>query len=153
MKKLTSLVFLLAAILALTACSGINSAGDPATGGTASSVPDSSADPDEAQPAQPSAVRGTVSHAGAEKTYELTAEETEQILAMIENGAWNADGTTDCANDCKLTINGKIYHYHSACGTLNDTGNDRCLTLADTEKESINAVLGKYVTLGPELPA
>lgn len=96
---------------------------------------------------------GAISRIGTEKSSEITAEEAETIMAIIENGDWNNDGTADCANDCKLMVNGETYYYHSDCGTLNDTLNNRCLTVTEAEKESINEVLGQYITLGPEQPA
>lgn len=96
---------------------------------------------------------GANSRIGTEKTSEITAEEAEMIMTIIENGDWNKGGTADCANDCKLTVNGETYYYHSDCGTLNDTLNNRCLTVTEAEKESINGVLGQYITLGFVQPA
>lgn len=113
MKKLTVMVLVLVFILALTACGETKDRGAPLTDGTVSHIPNSGTGTVEAQPPQPpdiETVGGTVSHVGTEKTYELAAEEIEQIMAMIENGNWNAEGTTDCANDCKLTINGETYY-------------------------------------------
>ena len=92
-------------------------------------------------------VSGIVSHAGTDKLVELTAEETKQMIEIIENGTWNTAGTADCFNDCTLTIGGETYSYHSECGTWNDNLNDRCLTVTDAEKEIINAVLSQYITL------
>lgn len=68
-------------------------------------------------------------------------------MEIIGNGTWNTGGTADCANDYQLTIDGETYSYHSECGTLNHTSNNRCLTVTDTERENINAVLNQYVTL------
>lgn len=91
---------------------------------------------------------GAISRIGTEMTSELTAEEAETIMTIIENGDWNEGGTADCVSDCKLTVNGETYYYHSDCGTLNDILNNRCLTVTDAEKEKINGVLGQHVTLG-----
>ncbi len=88
---------------------------------------------------------GVISCIRTEKTYELTAEEAETIMTIIENGDWNEDGTSDCFSDCKLTVNGETYYYHSDCGTLNDTLNNRCLTVTDTEKEMINGMLSQVI--------
>lgn len=96
---------------------------------------------------------GAISSIGMEMTSELTAEEAETIMTIIENGDWNEGGTADCFSDCKLTVNGETYYYHSDCGTLNDTLNNRCLTVTEAEKECINGVLGQYITLGLEQPA
>lgn len=105
--------------------------------GTAETEPSQSEDTETAS--------GIVSHVGADKTYRLDAEEIEQIAGIIENGDWNTEGTADCSNDYELTINEATYYYHSECGTLNDNLNNRCLTVTDTEKENINAVLSQYV--------
>lgn len=119
---------------------------DPVLGGSVSGA--STTDTELPPSAELNTVSGIISRVGTEKTYDLTAEEAEKIMIIIENGDWNNDGTADCANDCKLMVNGQTYYYHSDCGTLNDTLNNRCLTVTEAEKESINGVLGQYITLG-----
>ena len=156
MKKLITLVLVLVFIVALTACGKPKDSGEPVVGGAVSDISNSSTGTTEIEQPQPGDIEtasGTVSHVGTEKTYELTAEEIEQIIAIMENGSWNLDGTADCANDCKLIINGRTYYYHSGCGTFNDNLNNQSLTTTDAEKESINAVLSQYITLGFEQPA
>lgn len=69
---------------------------------------------------------------------------------IIENGTWNTEGTAECANDCKLIIDERIYYYHSECGTFNDKENNQNLPVTAEEKESINVILAQYVTLGLE---
>ena len=77
-------------------------------------------------------------------------EEVKIIADIIENGTWNTEGTTECANDCKLIIDERTYYYHSECGTFNDKENNQNLPVIAEEKESINAILAQYITLGLE---
>ncbi len=151
MKKLTAIVLTLIFILALTACGAPTGGGESVASGTISNIPNSNMDhtnTELSQSADFETMRGTVSRVGAEETYELTVEEIQQVVEIIENSNWNTKGTADCTNDCKLIINGETYYYHSDCGTWNDNWNNRYLTVTDTEKESINAVLSQYITLG-----
>ena len=115
---------------------------------TESSPSNSSTGTAETEPSQSEGtetVSGTVSHVGADETYTLNPGEIEQITGIIENGDWNTEGTADCSNNYKLTINEATNYYHSECGTLNDNLNNRYLTVTDAEKENINAVLSQYV--------
>ena len=77
-------------------------------------------------------------------------KEVKIIADIIENGTWNIEGTTECANDCKLIIDERTYYYHSECGTFNDKENNQNLPVTAEEKESINAILAQYITLGLE---
>ena len=77
-------------------------------------------------------------------------EEVKIIADIIENGTWNTEGTAECANDCKLIIDERTYYYHSECGTFNDKENNQNLPVTAEEKESINAILAQYITLGLE---
>lgn len=150
---MTAIVLVLVFIVALTACGETKGNGNSLADGTEAYISNSDTGTAETEPLQsedPETMSGIVSHVGTDKAHELTAEEIEQITAIIENDNWNTEGTADCANDCKLIIDGETYYYHSECGTLNDHLNDRRLTVTDTEKENINAVLGQYVTLGLE---
>ena len=85
-----------------------------------------------------------------DKIYDLTEEEVKIIADIIENGTWNTEGTAECANDCKLIIDERTYYYHSECGTFNDKENNQNLPVTAEEKESINAILAQYITLGLE---
>ena len=77
-------------------------------------------------------------------------KEVKIIADIIENGTWNTEGTAECANDCKLIIDERTYYYHSECGTFNDKENNQNLPVTAEEKESINAILAQYITLGLE---
>ena len=142
------LALALMCIFVLTACNGTNNRAAPTLSGAASRGPTTgTAEAEVSQLEDTIAVNGIVSYIGTDKTYELTAEETTQIVEIMETGTWNTGGTADCANDYMLTIDGETYSYHSECGTLNDNLNNRCLTVTDTEKENINTVLNQCVTL------
>ena len=93
---------------------------------------------------------GTITRIDEDKIYDLTEEEVKIIADIIENGTWNTEGTTECANDCKLIIDERTYYYHSECGTFNDKENNQNLPVTAEEKESINAILAQYITLGLE---
>lgn len=147
MKRLAAIVLALIFILALTACDEIKESGETIAGGTGSYISSSStgaAKTDLQQSENTETASGIITHIATDKTYELTAEETEQIMGMIENGEWSTEGTADCISDYKLTMNGETYYYHSECGTLNDRLKNRCLMATDAEKESINAALSQY---------
>lgn len=105
---------------------------------------------EQSQPADMEAASGTVSRAGTEESYELTAEETAAIFDILHNGNWAGD-LTKCESDYVMTTaDGDAFYYHSACGTFNDNVNNRSLSVTDREKESIQAVLDQYIILGAE---
>ena len=93
---------------------------------------------------------GIITRTEEDKIYDLTEEEVKIIADIIENGTWNTEGTAECANDCKLIIDERTYYYHSECGTFNDKENNQNLPVTAEEKESINAILAQYITLGLE---
>ena len=95
-------------------------------------------------------ISGTITRIDEDKIYDLTEEEVKIIADIIENGTWNTEGTAECANDCKLIIDERTYYYHSECGTFNDKENNQNLPVTAEEKESINAILAQYITLGLE---
>ena len=103
---------------------------------------------EQTQQAIVESVRGTITRIDEDKIYDLTEEEVKIIADIIENGTWNTEGTAECANDCKLIIDERTYYYHSECGTLNDKENNQNLPVIAEEKESINAILAQYITLG-----
>lgn len=149
MKKLTAIFLTLVFILALTSCGVTKGSGEPvASKSTNTNSNIETANTELSQPENIETMSGTVSRVGTEKAYELTEEEIQQIIDIINNSNWNTTGTSDCANDCKLIIDGETYYYHSDCGTWNDNLNNRCLTVTDTEKENINTILSQYITLG-----
>lgn len=94
---------------------------------------------------------------------ELSEEDAEILTQVLSGGAW-AEGTTDCASDCTVGLDGRWFRYHSECGTFNEItipgqpqlssappppAEGKSLPLADSERAAVNAVLEKYITLGP----
>ena len=105
---------------------------------------------DKAPGSEAPVTSGIITRTEEDKIYDLTEEEVKIIADIIENGTWNTEGTAECANDCKLIIDERTYYYHSECGTFNDKENNQNLPVTAEEKESINAILAQYITLGLE---
>ena len=105
---------------------------------------------DKATGSEAPVTSGIITRTEEDKIYDLTEEEVKIIADVIENGTWNTEGTAECANDCKLVIDERTYYYHSECGTFNDKENNQNLPVTAEEKESINAILAQYITLGLE---
>ena len=105
---------------------------------------------DKATDSEAPVTSGIITRTEEDKIYDLTEEEVKIIADIIENGTWNTEGTAECANDCKLIIDERTYYYHSECGTFNDKENNQNLPVTAEEKESINAILAQYITLGLE---
>ena len=105
---------------------------------------------DKATGSEAPVTSGIITRTEEDKIYDLTEEEVKIIADIIENGTWNTEGTAECANDCKLIIDERTYYYHSECGTFNDKENNQNLPVIAEEKESINAILAQYITLGLE---
>ena len=105
---------------------------------------------DKATGSEAPVTSGIITRTEEDKIYDLTEEEVKIIADIIENGTWNTEGTAECANDCKLIIDERTYYYHSECGTFNDKENNQNLPVTAEEKESVNAILAQYITLGLE---
>ena len=105
---------------------------------------------DKATGSEAPVTSGIITRTEEDKIYDLTEEEVKIIADIIENGTWNTEETAECANDCKLIIDERTYYYHSECGTFNDKENNQNLPVTAEEKESINAILAQYITLGLE---
>ena len=105
---------------------------------------------DKATGSEAPVTSGIITRTEEDKIYDLTEEEVKIIADIIEKGTWNTEGTAECANDCKLIIDERTYYYHSECGTFNDKENNQKLPVTAEEKESINAILAQYITLGLE---
>ena len=123
MKRGLALFLALICMLSFVACGKAAGSGEPVTG-------------------------GTITRTDGDKIYNLTEEEEKIIADIIENGAWNTEGTAECANDCELIIEERTYYYHSECGTFNDKENNQNLPVTAEEKESINVIFSQYIKLG-----
>lgn len=69
------------------------------------------------------------------------------IADIIKSGNWS-EGTSDCQSDSIWYIGSKEIQYHSDCGTFNDMRNEERLHLTEEQQAEVNAILGKYITLG-----
>ena len=92
---------------------------------------------------------------------ELSDEDAQTLLAILEAADWDEDGTADCLNDCALNLGGRLIYYHSDCGTFNEPHlsamstlsfvepeeNGRSASLGEEEQRQVHAILEKYITL------
>lgn len=77
----------------------------------------------------------------------ISKEEALKIMQFLTEGNWDNTGTSDCFNNCILTLNGKRVYYHSDCGTFNDAINEKSLTLDSNQQLIVNTILEKYISL------
>ena len=154
MKRVLTLFLVLICMLSVVACDKATGSGEPVRDGDVSDISEIdknvSSETEQTQQANVESISGTISHIDEDKICDLTEEEVKIIADIIGNGTWNTEGTADCANDCKLIIDERTYYYHSECGTFNDKENNQNLPVIAEEKESINAILAQYITLGLE---
>ncbi len=82
---------------------------------------------------------------------------------LYQNGEYWTDGTSDCLTDCAINIKGFLYYYHSECGTfiklnladaaifshVEPQDNGKSLTLSESDRETVNGILEKYISLSP----
>ena len=154
MKRLLALFWILTCMLSLVACDKATGSEEPVAGGAVSDMPEVdknvSGEAEQTQQAIIESISGTIARIDEDKAYNLNEEEVKIIADIIENGTWNTEGTAECANDCKLIIDERIYYYHSECGTFNDKENNQNLPVTAKEKENINVILAHYIILGSE---
>ena len=154
MKRVLALFLVSICTLSLVACDKATGSEEPAIDGEVSDMPEIdknvSGETEQTQQAIVESISGTITHIDEDKIYDLTEEEVKIIADIIENSTWNTEGTAECANDCKLIIDERIYYYHSECGTFNDKENNQNLPVTAEEKERINVILAQYITLGLE---
>ncbi len=81
----------------------------------------------------------------------MTVSDTDatEIIAILDAAIWK-EGTGDCYNDCQINLGDQRYYYHSDCGTVNDTQNERSFVLEETQREKLNGILDQYIRLGTE---
>ncbi|MBR3693305.1 MAG: hypothetical protein IKL88_02145, partial [Erysipelotrichales bacterium] len=78
--------------------------------------------------------------------YTLTVKESQIITDLLEEIEW-VKGTSDCLSDIKLEVGDSTLHYHSDCGTLNDTRNLVSYTLSIEDKHTVNEIISNYIDL------
>lgn len=74
-------------------------------------------------------------------------EDIKIITDLLFSDLWNTEGTTDCASNIEMTIDGATYMYHSDCSTFNDNVNQRSLSLDDVMEKEVNSLLAEYISL------
>ena len=79
----------------------------------------------------------------------LSAEDAAVIVGLIASDSWT-EGTSDCLNDCIWFLGNKELLYHSDCGTLNDTKNQRSLHLTEDQQAELNAIIEKSIKVEHE---
>ncbi len=62
----------------------------------------------------------------------------------------NTGATADCLNNCEISINDRVFHYHSDCGTFNDNANQSSISVDERTREEINHILEEYISLSAE---
>ena len=77
----------------------------------------------------------------------LSAEDAAVVSNLVEDANW-MEGTGDCLNDYIIFMGGEEIQYHSDCGTLNDTVNEKSFHLTEEQQAAVNAILEKYIALG-----
>ncbi len=78
---------------------------------------------------------------------ELSVEESEKIISILK-GYTPINDVTKCAFDyyVNLTKSGKLYHYHSECGTFCDYSKKQSINVSDEHKRIINDILERQPT-------
>lgn len=87
-----------------------------------------------------------------EGTVKLPVEDAAVIVDLLGGGNWT-EGTSDCMNDCIIFMGGEEIQYHSDCGTINDTVNEKSLPLSKEQQAKVNAILGESIVLDAEVNA
>jgi len=84
---------------------------------------------------------------------------------LCQNGEYWTDGASDCMTDCAINIKGILYYYHSDCGTfikinladatiyshVEPQNNGKSLILSESDRETVNGIIEKYITLSSDV--
>lgn len=136
--------------------------------GTIATSPDWTADALELGDidATTSTIENTVTEIGKDdfcRSVELSTNDVGVIEEIINNGTWIV-ATPKCIMNCAINLEGRLYYYHSDCGTLEEmdlskmsylssmTAEDcnRSLRLTEDEKDKVNSILERYINIGME---
>ena len=82
-----------------------------------------------------------------EMSAELSQTDAEKVAGIINNGKKKSEEVNpDCLTEYKITVDGKIYTYHSECGTLQSKQTDgyTIIELNEDEKEKLNGIIKKH---------
>lgn len=100
----------------------------------------------EAEGTTGSAAAVTVIHLMTSEEKTITSGTDLKIIYSLFSSEHWPEGTSDCLNDFKVAVNGKIYYYHSDCGTINDNHNNRSMTLTLTQKSEVDRIFAGLMT-------
>ncbi|MBE6593558.1 MAG: hypothetical protein E7642_06140 [Ruminococcaceae bacterium] len=78
---------------------------------------------------------------GNTSSTELTEENEQKILDILNDGEWVDDGN-NCGYDYEFTVKNKKILYHSQCGTFAESGKGISLSLSEEDKIEVNKLLG-----------
>ncbi len=91
----------------------------------------------------------------------MTEEDAQTLLEIVGEVTEKHQGSTDCLRDCAININGRLFYYHSSCGTVYEPNLAVMSTLSSKEvadpgisyhlteaqQAEVNEILKKYITL------
>ena len=78
---------------------------------------------------------------GSTSSTELTEENQQKILDILNDGEWVDDGT-NCGYDYEFTVKNKKILYHSQCGTFSESDKGISLFLSEEDKIEVNKLFG-----------
>lgn len=92
---------------------------------------------------------------------DMAEEDAQTLLQIVVEAEEIFEGSTDCLRDCAININGRLFYYHSGCGTFYEAdlsvmstvssvevGNPgMSYRLTEAQKNEVNEILKKYITL------
>lgn len=91
---------------------------------------------------------------------EIQNEDAKAIGEILENNDWIPE-TPDCMYNCTLNLRGRLYNYHSTCGTFTEVviskvvifskdkpeSSTKSLKLSEKQRDYVNSILNKYVPI------
>jgi len=139
MKRHVLLIFTFILAVCMAACSAPRG---PQTG----LEPEPPAKNTQAVSEQPGDVLITYNGPGTGEFF-LSQGESRQVRSVLEGKDWD-DGVPNCAADVLISFNGRLFYYHSDCGTFIDRENGRSIAAGETLRSTINEIFERYMTLG-----
>ncbi len=96
---------------------------------------------------EPVAVR--VKHREDDSFITLSPGDCATVSKLLSIPDWD-DGIPDCVYDYIVQVGKRTYYYHLSCGTFIDA--KKSLPLSESEKETVNAILAKYLSFDGAIP-
>lgn len=85
----------------------------------------------------------------AQDPVSLKKEDAEQLIAYLQNLPDGTNYLCKCLPDVSITIDGRVFSYHSDSGVLSETvGGTTNHYYVGKNREAINDILKQYITLG-----